>query len=65
MIKEPKNIDFVTTGRQPTERDFDRISEWIRKEKQKQTTGKRTKRAASEKHPAQLGLGARGQENKG
>ena len=40
MIKEAKNIDFYTTGRQPSDQDFDRISEWIRKKK-KQTKVKR------------------------
>ena len=34
MVKEPKNIDFVTSGRQPSRQDFARISEWIRKKKQ-------------------------------
>ena len=34
MIKEARNIDFSTTGRQPSEEDFARISEWIRKQKQ-------------------------------
>jgi hypothetical protein len=35
MVKEPKNVDFYTTGRQPSEQDFARISDWIRKNKQK------------------------------
>ncbi len=35
MIKEPKNIDFYTTGNQPSVQDFMRISEWIRKRKLK------------------------------
>lgn len=65
MIKEPKNIDFFTTGRQPSEQDFARISEWIRKDKQKQTTRTRVKQTESDKHLAQLGLGASGQEHKG
>ncbi|MEO6221166.1 MAG: hypothetical protein ABIO81_12105 [Ginsengibacter sp.] len=33
MVKEPKNIDFVTTGRQPSEKEFARISAWIKKKK--------------------------------
>ena len=37
MIKEPKNIDFYTTGRQPTEQDFIRISEWIKKDDRQPT----------------------------
>jgi hypothetical protein len=43
MIKEEKNIDFYTTGRQPSEQDFARISELIKKEKQKQSVRKQTK----------------------
>jgi len=43
MIKEAKNIDFYTTGRQPSEQDFARISEWIKKEKQKQSVRKQPK----------------------
>lgn len=34
MIKEAKNIDFLTSGREPTAQDFARISEWIKKDKQ-------------------------------
>jgi hypothetical protein len=33
MVKEAKNIDFYTSGRQPSEKDFARISEWIKKQK--------------------------------
>ena len=44
MIKESKNIDFYTTGRQPSEQDFARISEWIKKNKQKQSKGKAIER---------------------
>lgn len=36
MVKEAKNIDFYTSGRQPSEKDFARISEWIIKQKAKQ-----------------------------
>ena len=42
MIKEAKNIDFYTTGRQPTKQDFERISEWIRKQKEKEKKVKKT-----------------------
>jgi Zn-dependent M16 (insulinase) family peptidase len=35
MIKEPKNIDFYTTGRQPSEKEFACISEWIKKDKER------------------------------
>lgn len=44
MIKENKNIDFLTTGREPSEEDFARISEWIKRDKQKQATHKATKK---------------------
>ena len=43
MIKEAKDVDFYTTGKQPSEQDFARISEWIRKDKQKQQIGKEQK----------------------
>ena len=42
MIKEPKNIDFYTTGKQPTEKDFTRISEWIKKDKKRKEIKKDT-----------------------
>ena len=35
MIKEEKNIDFYTTGKQPSEQAFAHISEWIKKDKAK------------------------------
>lgn len=35
MTKEAKNVDFCTTGRQPSEQDFTRISEWIKWDKKK------------------------------
>ena len=40
MVKEEKNIDFYTTGRQPSDRDFERISDWIRKNKERQSKKK-------------------------
>jgi hypothetical protein len=36
MIKEAKNVDLYTTGRQPSEQEFARISEWIKRDKKKQ-----------------------------
>lgn len=39
MIKEVKNID-CTTGRQSSEEDFKRISEWIRQKKEKENKSK-------------------------
>ena len=44
MIKEAKNVDFYTTGRQPSEQDFARISEWIKKDKQKKAIRKEAKK---------------------
>ncbi len=40
MLKEPKNIDFYTTGRELTQEDFLRISEWIKKQKLKAARSK-------------------------
>jgi hypothetical protein len=52
MIKEPKNIDFYTTGRQPSEQDFVRISEWIKKDRQRKESRKVRKQSPSKKHLA-------------
>ncbi|PIQ19881.1 MAG: hypothetical protein COW65_18240 [Cytophagales bacterium CG18_big_fil_WC_8_21_14_2_50_42_9] len=49
MIKEAKNVDFYTTGRQPSEQDFARISEWIKKDKQKQAARKESNKTAGKK----------------
>ena len=38
MIKETKNIDFYISGRQPSEKDFARISVWILNNKKKGKT---------------------------
>ena len=40
MVKEPKNIDFYTSGRQPSEQDFMRISECIRVKKENSALSK-------------------------
>jgi len=40
MVKEAKNIDFYTTGRQPSNQEFERISEWIRKNREKNLSKK-------------------------
>lgn len=37
MIKKAKNVDFYTTGRQPAEQDFARISECIKRDEKKNT----------------------------
>ena len=51
MIKEEQNIDFYTTGRQPSEQEFARISEWIKKDKVKKGLLKtRTLRKKSTSH---------------
>ena len=49
MIKEAKDVDFYTTGRQPSEQDFARISEWIKQDKQKQAARKTKATTATEK----------------
>jgi hypothetical protein len=49
MIKEPKNIDFYTTGKQPSEIDFIRISEWIKKDKKRKNSKKVTKQPIKQK----------------
>ncbi|GAB2606291.1 hypothetical protein GCM10027190_62170 [Spirosoma areae] len=40
MIKEPKDIDFATSGRQLSIEDFALISQWIATDKKKQSTGR-------------------------
>ncbi|QMW01091.1 hypothetical protein [Spirosoma foliorum] len=35
MIKEPKHIDFYTSGRQLSKEDFALISQWIATDKKK------------------------------
>ncbi len=49
MIKEDKNVDFYTTGRQPSEQDFARISEWIKSDKQKRAAQSATGRTSKRK----------------
>jgi cytochrome c553 len=51
MVREPKNVDFVTTGRELSEDDFARISEWIKQDKQKKATRKPAKPASATKVP--------------
>lgn len=60
MIKEAKNVDFYTTGRQPSEQEFARISEWIKKDKQKRATPKAAKQAAGQKHLPSMGIAKSG-----
>lgn len=50
MIKEAKNADFLTTGRQPTEQDFSIISEWIKRNKQKKAKRKTIRQSGTKKH---------------
>ena len=52
MIKEPKGVDFYTTGRQPSEEEFARISEWIKQDKQKKAARKPAKSALAAKVPS-------------
>lgn len=49
MIKEEKNIDFYTTGRQPSDQEFNRISKWIKNNKRKKITLKSTIKLRKEK----------------
>lgn len=50
MIKEAKNIDFYTTGRQPSDEEFVRISEWIKNNKLKKSlTPKLTEQTSKQK----------------
>lgn len=51
MIKEPKDVDFYTTGRQPSEEEFARISQWIKQDKQKKAARKPAKPASVAKVP--------------
>lgn len=51
MIKESKNVDFYTTGRQPSDQDFARISEWIRKDKQKRSSKKQEQTSGQSTSP--------------
>ncbi len=53
MIKESKNVDFLTTVRQPSKEEFARISEWIKKNKQKQADRKKGKRSSGRKRLTQ------------
>ena len=53
MIKEAKNVDFYTTGKQPSEKVFARISEWIKKDKQKKTNNRKSKRTTGKKQTLQ------------
>lgn len=46
MIKEAKKIDFYTTGRQLSEQDFARISEWISKKKKEHKKSQPKKKAS-------------------
>ena len=52
MIKEPKNIDFYTTGRQPSAQEFIRISEGIKKDKKSKETRKTSKQPVKQKNLA-------------
>ena len=46
MVKESKNIDFYTTGKEPSAGDFARISLWIAKKKATQTVNKKINTAS-------------------
>jgi cytochrome c553 len=59
MIREPKNVDFVTTGRELSEQDFARISEWIKQDKQNKAARKPAKPTTGKKPLSQLGTAKR------
>ncbi len=42
MVKKADDIEFLTTGRQPSDSDFKRISEWIRDQKGKKNKNHKT-----------------------
>jgi len=52
----------MTTGRQPSEKDFLRISEWIKKKKK--STDRPKKKTAEKKHLAQHRIKINNYENK-
>lgn len=56
MIKEAKNVDFITTGRQLTEQDFALISDWIKTDKQKKVARKNTKQPSKGSTSSDRGL---------
>ena len=60
MIKEAKDVDFYTTGRQPSEQDFARISEWIKQDKQKQASRKQIRPVNQPRHLAQHSIAKSG-----
>ncbi len=49
MIREPLDVDFYTTGRTPSEEEFKRISEAIRKLKEKAARAKERRARRSKK----------------
>ncbi|MBD2756704.1 hypothetical protein [Spirosoma validum] len=55
MIKEPKDIDFSTSGRQLTKEDFALISQWIAADKKKQVVGQAKNPRRRQKDLAQSG----------
>lgn len=50
MIREAKDINFSTTGRQPSEEEFQKVSEWIKLRKEK--LKKKESRVKKEKQKA-------------
>ena len=62
MIKEAKNVDFYTTGRQPSDQDFARISEWIRKDKEKKGRKKLSSKHKEQSNSPNTALAPAGQD---
>lgn len=57
MIKEAKNIDFYTSGKELSEKDFERISEWIRKNKTKVILTSKRRTLQKRTPPSQVSKG--------
>ncbi len=49
LIKEPLNVDFYFDGRQMTDEDHKRVSDFIAKEKEKKIRRQRVKSVAKKK----------------
>ena len=54
MIKEPKTIDFYTSGRQLSNEEFALISQWIATDKEKQLAKHTKGLKKRQKDPAQI-----------
>jgi hypothetical protein len=57
MIKEPKGVDFHTSGRQLSSEDFALISQWIAADKQKQSKSNTKRLPKKQKTVGQIEAG--------